>query len=57
MVTNLDIFTAYSLSGLQLAKIHMVTKLYQANAHSPMRLNLAKIHMVTKLNSLLTKEQ
>ena len=48
MVTKHSLHSALFLYCLNLAKIHMVTKLSDVKTNGYERLNLAKIHMVTK---------
>ena len=48
MVTKLEEFQAIDAVGLNLAKIHMVTKPIPISKPLWRSLNLAKIHMVTK---------
>ena len=48
MVTKHRRFANSSIVSLNLAKIHMVTKLLYGESPRVARLNLAKIHMVTK---------
>ena len=54
MVTKLEEFQAIDTVGLNLAKIHMVTKPFFLLSIIQLGLNLAKIHMVTKLTSFDT---
>ena len=49
MVTKLVSGVLLSCEGLNLAKIHMVTKRLTLKTITVYCLNLAKIHMVTKL--------
>ena len=48
MVTKLGCWSFCAFDCLNLAKIHMVTKLLSLHVEYRFRLNLAKIHMVTK---------
>ena len=48
MVAKLVSFEFASYVCLNLAKIHMVAKPYDADSNYPIGLNLAKIHMVAK---------
>ena len=48
MVAKLLYFCACAISGLNLAKIHMVAKHYIVRVAPEDSLNLAKIHMVAK---------
>ena len=48
MVTKLDTDNEKDIQGLNLAKIHMVTKQLAEAIAMKIGLNLAKIHMVTK---------